>query len=61
MNDAVFATARGTRSDVIQLSKSDISGGLAAFLAAQAHSKPDTGILVVPGAEWGIADPGRQS
>jgi hypothetical protein len=56
MNDVVFDTARGTRSQVIRLCEDDVSDELAVFLAAQAHAKPLTGVLIVPGAEWGITD-----
>jgi hypothetical protein len=54
MVDAVFATARNGGSDVVQLTQSDISEALGAFLAEQAHAKPHAGVLVAVGAEWGI-------
>lgn len=57
MVDVVFDTARGTRSRVIQLSEDDISEALALFVAAQAEAHPDTGVLILAGAEWGIVDP----
>lgn len=56
MIDVVFETARGTRSRVIRLSEDDITEHLALFVAAQAETNPNTGVLVLAGAEWGIAD-----
>jgi len=56
MVDVVFSSARNLRAEVIELSEDDVSEDLGIFVAAQAHAHPDTGVLVLPGAEWGIAD-----
>jgi len=54
MVDSVFEVARTGGSEVVQLGESDVSEALAAFLAVRAAAKPETGVLVAVGAEWGI-------
>jgi hypothetical protein len=57
--DVVFACAEGTDSDVVHLDRADITEDLSIFLAAKIHDDPSTGVLVVPGSEWGLNGAGR--
>jgi hypothetical protein len=53
-------TSVGTDSEIVELTEDDISEDLGIFLAAKVHADPETGVLVVPGAEWGIDGVGRE-
>jgi hypothetical protein len=57
--DVVFDVAAGTDSDVVQLEQDEIPEELGVFLAAKIHADPETGVLIVPGAEWGLSGAGR--
>lgn len=56
----VEQVADGIGSEIVQLSEDDISEPLAVFMAAQAHAKPDSGVLIVPGSEWSLDGVGRE-
>jgi hypothetical protein len=58
--DVVFDVAAGTGSDVVQLEQREMSDDLGLFLAAKVHADPETGVLIVPGHEWGLCGAGRE-
>lgn len=58
--DVVFNVAAGTDSDVVQLQQDEITEDLGVFLAAKIYADPAAGVLIVPGAEWGLSGAGRE-
>ena len=57
----VRAMARGVDSEIVQLSEDDVSDDLGVFLAAKVHADPGTGVLIVPGGDWGLTGAGRKA
>jgi hypothetical protein len=58
--DMVLDTAHGTHSEIIRVHEDDISEDLGIVLAEKQHANPEAGVLIVPGAEWGLLGEGRE-